>query len=549
MGTSTEPCDVVVLGAGASGLAAALSAHEHGARVRVLEKSALVGGSAAISGGVVWVPDNPAMRRAGQNDSRDAALAYFRSLAGDALDESVLTAFVDQGPEALRFLEQHTALEWEVLDGYPDYYLDRPGALPYGGRALDSGLFSFERLGPWRERVRDNGNPYRLKLGETPLGGGTGQLGTETIAQRLAADERGFGQSLVGALLEACLARDIEPELNTDVVGLQREGERVIGVEVRSESGSIRVEARGGVLICTGGFEWDEALCRTFLRGPLDAPASPPTNRGDGLRLAMSVGAQLGNMTSAWWAPTLAIPGDDWFGVQRAAPVLIERTAPHSLIVNRRGQRFCNEAANYSALAGALHYRDPNAYEAVNLPCWLVFDATFRERYPVGPLMPGQPTPAWLLERPTLAELAQALDIDADSLEATVARFNGHAAAGRDPDFERGASPYDLFYGDRSRAGTAATLGPLEKPPFFAVELKSGALGTNGGPRTDPDGRVLDVHGAVIEGLFAAGNAMAGPTAHVYAGAGGTLGPALTFGYLAGRAAARQRVNQAPRTA
>lgn len=543
--------DVIVLGAGASGLCAALTAYEHGAEVALLEKSSLVGGTAAISGGVIWAPNNSAMRHRGQADSTDAAVAYFNSLAPGVLDQPVLRAFVEHCSDALDFLERHSELELAVLDGYPDYYLDRPGAVVGGGRALDNGLFSYKRLGDWSAKVLNNGNPYPLMLRETPLGGASEGVAPELVAERIANDERGFGQALVGALLKACLDRGIEPQLNTAVQRLLRDNGRVSGVVMQDATGSDQtLLARHGVIICTGGFEWNEGLRQTYLKGPLTHPASPPTNQGDGLRYAMESGAQLGNMTSAWWAPTLAIPDDCWAGgEQRATPMLLERTAPHSILVNQAGRRFCNEAANYSALAGAFHYVDPNTLTTANLPCWLIFDRQHRERYPVGPLPPGAgddpaELPGWITVGATLEQLAARLGIDGGALAATVQRFNRHAAKSKDPDYQRGVGDYDHFYGDRSRSGAYATLGPLEQGPFYAVEVRIGALGTNGGAKTGPDGEVLDHHDAPIPGLYAAGNAMAGATGPIYAGAGGTLGPALTFGYLAARAVSRAAGNR-----
>jgi succinate dehydrogenase/fumarate reductase flavoprotein subunit len=236
----------------------------------------------------------------------------------------------------------------------------------------------------------------------------------------------------------------------------------------------------------------------------------------------------------------LVIPDNPWpDGGQRAAPVLIERTVPHSLMVNRSGERFCNEAANYSALAGAFHQFDPQSYDYPNLPAWLIFDANYVERYPIGPRLPDQPVPDWVVRGDTLEELAATLGLPAEALSGTVARFNRHAAAGHDPDFERGTSAYDHFYGDRSREGTAVTLGEVARAPFYAVEIRMGLLGTNGGARTDGHARILGHDGEPIAGLYGAGNAIACPTGGIYAGAGGTLGPALTFGYIAGRSAAR----------
>ena len=536
----SEQTDVIILGSGAAGLTAALAAHESGAKVRVIERFDRVGGTSAVSGGVIWVADNPRQRAAGMADSRAEALAYFRSLDHGDLRDDVLEAFVDQGPEALGFLERIDALRVSLLAGYPDYYLDRPGAKPEGGRALDHDLFALGELGEWAARIVAIEEPKPMMLRETALGGGSGVVEPHELHRRMAANERGFGQAMVARLLKACLVRGIEPELGVTTRRLTLENGRIVGIEGEREGQPFTASAHGGVIIATGGFEWNAELRQTFLRGPADTPASPPTARGDGLALAMAAGARLGNMTSAWWAPTLAPPGDRWAtGEQRAAPVLIERTVPHSLMVNGAGQRFCNEAANYSALAGAFHAFDPQTYSYRNQPAWLIFDAQYRARYPVGTIMPGDPLPDWIASADTLDELAAMIGVDGAGLAATVERFNRNARNGHDPDFARGTSAYDHFYGDRSRQGTAVTLGPVEQAPYFAVEIHSGTLGTNGGPQTDAAGQIVDHAGAPIPGLYGAGNAIACPTGGVYAGAGGTLGPALTFGYLAGRSAAR----------
>lgn len=536
-----DECDVVVMGSGAAGMTAALAAHEAGAHVRLIERFDRVGGTSAISGGVIWVADNPRMRAAGISDSRDDALAYFRSLDHGELRDDTLEAFVDTGPEALAFLEGIDALRVSVLSGYPDYYLDRPGAKPGGGRALDHDLFGLHALGGWAASIYGIEDLKPMMLRETPLGGASGAVDPLEMRRRVEAGERGFGQAMVGRLLKACLDRGIEPMLGFETKRLLMEDGRVRGVEGRYEDEDVRLAARRGLVIATGGFEWDEQMRRTFLRGPADTPASPPTARGEGIMLAMAAGARLGNMTSAWWAPTLAPPGDAWpSGEQRAAPVLIERTVPHSLMVNRGGQRFCNEAANYSALAGAFHAFDPQTYSYRNQPSWLIFDAQYRARYPIGSVMPSDPLPSWIVKAESIEALAEAVGIDAGALSETVSRFNAHARACHDPDFRRGESAYDHFYGDRSRKGAGVTLGPVDQPPFFAVEIRMGMLGTNGGAQTDGSARILSHKNEPIPGLYGAGNAIAAPTGGIYAGAGGTLGPALTFGYLAGRSAALQ---------
>ena len=532
--------DVIILGCGPAGMTAALAAHEAGAKVALIERFDRIGGTGAVSGGVIWVADNPWMREAGMPDSREDALAYFRSLDHGDLVEETIEAFVHQGPEALEFLERIDALKVAVLPGYPDYYGDRPGAKPHGSRALDHDLFDLGTLGEWAAKIYAIEEPKPLMLRETPLGGATTMPPMELLGERMAARQCGFGQAMVARLLKACLERGIEPILGVDTHGLVKDGERITGIEGTRDGAPFALSARRGVIITTGGFEWDEELRQTFLRGPVTAPASPPTGKGGGLKLAMAAGAKLGNMTSAWWAPTLVQPDAPWAsGEQRGQIILIERTVPHSIMVNRSAKRFCNEAANYSSLGGVFHQFDPAKYDYLNLPAYLIFDAQYAARYPLGTRIPGQPIPDWVTRAETLEGVAQQIGLDPAALMETVARFNVHADEGHDPDFGRGTSAYDHFYGDRSREGTGVTLGAVREAPFYAVEVHSGLLGTNGGPRTDGQARILGHDGAPIPGLLGAGNAIACPTGGIYAGAGGTLGPALTFGYIAGRSAAR----------
>jgi len=532
--------DILVIGAGAAGLTACIAASEAGASVEVCEKSDKLGGTGAISGGIVWAPNNPLMKTAGITDHPQDALDYFQSLNNGDIDENLLKAFIEEAPNVLSKLMGLNAISVSLLEGYPDYYLDRPGAKPKGGRAMDQDLYSFRELGDWANKITQSANIPRMMLRETPLGGGTGIIPSEELDRRLQNDERGWGQAMIGRLLKFCLDRGFEPKLNTQALKIAPVENGCWRVDTQAGDESTSYLVRKGVIIATGGFEWDDDLKQTFLRGPLDAPASPPTNTGDGMKLAMSAGASLGNMTSSWWVPTLSIPGDEWpDGSQRALPVLIERTLPHSIMINKQGKRFCNEATNYSALAGAFHYFDPATYSYPNRTAFLVFDAQYRSKYPVANIFPNMETPNWILSATSLKDLANLIKVDHVQLKESINQFNERASKGEDPAFGRGVSEYDRFYGDRSRDGSAATLGPVIEPPFFAVEIKMGTLGTNGGARTNNKAQIIDVNGDVIPGLFAAGNVMAAATGSVYAGAGGTLGPALTFGYIAGREAAR----------
>ncbi len=531
-----EPLDVVVLGTGAAGLCAALAAADSGATVGIFEKADKVGGTTALSSAVAWIPNNKYAAAAGVEDSREDGLAYLESLSHGLILPELAEAFVDTGPELIEWLESSTPLQLRLVPDFPDYHPEHPGGKPGGGRSLEPELFSFNRIEGWGERMIGVTRPMRVV--ETPIGGGTGFIDPSIEAERRADRIEGLGRALVGSLLKGCLDHGVVPHLEHRAVELVMQDGTVTGVRFETPEGVVVVRARS-VVIATGGFESDEALVRDFLRGPITYPAGVPTNTGDGLRMAMRVGAQLGNMREAWWVPVAALPRKSPEDRQPVMLVLRERTLPRSLIVNRFGKRFTNEAANYNALGGAFHQFDPGSFTYLNQPCYLIFDEEFVEMYGGFGAPPGGPMPDWVTRGDNLDDLAQQIEVPSPVLEATVHRFNELVAKGHDDDFGRGDSAYDGWCGDRAHyPSTAATLGPVESGPYYAVELFSSTLGTKGGPRTDVDGAVLDVDGNSIPGLFAAGNAMAGPTGMVYGGAGGTLGPALVFGYRAGRAAA-----------
>lgn len=537
------PVDVAILGSGAAGLVAAIVAADAGASVAVFEKSELIGGTSAISGGIIWMPNNHLQEAAGIVDSRQAALDYFESLSLGQIDSDMAATFVDEGPEMLRYLDERTPCSFHLLPTYPDYHPEHPGGLAAGGRSVDNGLFAFGELGEWADRIRVN-RPNPVMLIETPLGGASDMPPIETLGARMAAGENGMGLGLVAALVRGCLDRGVTFHLGAAAQHLVADAARVTGVQfaVGASAGEFEHELRdvaaGAVILATGGFEWNAELCRTFLRGPMTAPSGSPDNTGDGLVMAMEVGARLGNMRNAWWVPVTKADGAEKWGADRPHLVLLERTRPGSIMVNRTARRFCNEAGNYNAMGGVFHQFDPATFDYPNLPAWLIFDHRHKTTYDVSSCRAADPVPDWMLRADTVEELAVELGLDADTLRFTVDRFNEHARRGVDPDFARGVSAYDTFNGDQSLDGVAATLGPLDEGPYYALPIESGSLGTNGGPKTDTRGRVIAHGGGVIGGLFAAGNVMAAPTGMVYGGAGGTLGPAMTFGFIAGREAA-----------
>lgn len=530
--------DVLVLGTGAAGLTAALVAAHEGAHVGLFEKAALVGGTSALSGGVVWLPHNRVARQRGVQDSREQAIAYLDALSNDTMRPELVEAFVDTVDDLIDWIEAKTPLRLRLVDRYPDYHPEHPGALPGGGRSLEPTLGSTDPLGAWLDRMV--GSPRRFLIGDIPSGGGTGVMSPKVEAERDAERLEGLGRGLVGGLLQGCLEAGVEPHLGARAEELLVESDRVVGVAFTTEQGRVEIRANRAVVIATGGFEWDPDLVSAFLRGPIEHPPGVRSNTGDGLRLAMRVGASLGGMPHAWWVPVVAPPGlldDD--GNQVATLLLRERTLPGSIMVNRHGARFANEAANYNALGAAFHAFDATEFAYANIPAWLVLDGRCVATYGCFGTAPGQSPPAWLIRAETLQDLAITIGIPPDALVGTVARWNAAVAAGRDDEFRRGESLYDGWCGDQRFYGTArATLGHLDQPPFYASPVHASTLGTKGGPLTTIDGQVLHVDGHVVPGLFAVGNAMAAPTGVAYGGAGGTLGPAMVFGYRAGRAAA-----------
>jgi succinate dehydrogenase/fumarate reductase flavoprotein subunit len=532
--------DVLVLGSGAAGLTAALAAAVEGARVAVFEKAELIGGTTVLSGGTVWIPANQPARAAGVEDSRARGLEYLASLSHGLILPELAEALIDGGPEYVDFVHRNTDLRFQLVEGYPDYHPERPGGLPGGGRSIEVGLVSIADLGEWADRIA--GTPSRLLIRETPLGGGTGVLAPAVAAERERTGVEGLGRGLVAGLLEACLRRGVEISTRSRGRRLLTAGDAVTGVEIESPAGVVAVSA-GAVVLATGGFEYDPDLVRDFLRGPLTRPLGAPTNTGDGLRMAMRVGAQLGNMREAWWAPAVTVPGTRRDGSANGLLASRDRALPGSIMVNGNGRRFANEAANYNAFGGAFHQLDAARFEYPNLPSFLIFDQSVVDRFGVLGAGPGTPVPEWVTRADTLAALAGVLGLPAEQVEATVAAFNEHARAGVDPDFGRGESVFDRFPGGRTLDPDSplSTLGPVEAAPFYGVRVESSLLGTKGGPRTDREGRVLNVDGEVISGLYAAGNAMANPTGMVYGGAGATLAVAGVWGMSAGRAAVRDR--------
>ena len=531
--------DVVVLGSGAAALAAAVSASGHGAEtIGVFEKATVIGGTSAMSGGMIWIPGNHHMKNKQLNDSREMALEYLGSLSHGRMRTDLLEAYVDVGPTMVQWFENNSEVVFEIVENFPDYHPENPGGNQTGGRSLECPLFPFDELGEWANRISQSRqmSPFLL-MNETTLG--RGPLDTapkEVLKLRSEKNLRGCGQALIGRLVKSCLDRQIVIETEHQADELIIEQNNLRGVRFNTPSG-IRDVKTQSVIIATGGFEWNKNLVNNFVRGPLQRPVSIETNTGDGLKMAMRAGAALGNMQEAWWVPVIDITNDE--GATIPWMVNRERVNPRCIMVNKSGKRFANEAANYNAFGAAFHQLDPGTFEYQNIPAWMIFDQEYLVRFGLCRFRGEGQIPDWLTSASTLAELADLIGCDGVGLEETVECWNAQAADLDDGDFHRGKSVNDIHWGDGTKT-IAATLGPIDKPPYYAVEVRPGALGTKGGPQTNANAQILDVDGEVIKGLYAAGNVMASAMGMAYGGAGGTLGPCMVFGFIAGKHSAEE---------
>jgi len=527
--------DVVIVGSGGAALAAALAAHDAGATVAVVERAASVGGTTAVSGGGVWMPRNHV---SGVDDSREEALAYMARLSAGRATAEQLTRYVDDGPDILAGLEKRTRLRFGAIS-WPDYHPEMEGAR-HSGRMLEPTLFDTTVLGEWAGRLRRApvlGLPLTLQESTvewtpsyTPE-----RYDSAEIKRRVAAEQVACGQALIAGLLDGCLTRAIEPMLGVRAVEVMWRDGAVAGLVIEQDGRRVDIDARA-VVLASGGYEWNGSLRSRFLPGPLTHPTSPPGNEGDGLLMAMELGADLANMNEAWWYPAGAVPGEEYEGRQLSRFIAVERTAPHSIMVDRFGRRFVNEAANYNDMQKAFFAFDANEATPRHLPCWVVFDHQYRSRYPVLTARPGGPDLDWLAVDDTLDGLAAKVGIDPVGLTETVQRWNNLVGEGRDRDFGRGDSYYDRFHGDPSAAHP--NLGTIEQAPYYALPVHLGAVGTSGGPRIDVNGRVQHVRDRPIPGLYGAGNAIASPAGPAYFGGGTTIGMALVWGHIAGQDAA-----------
>lgn len=550
--------DVIVVGSGAGAMTSAAIAADRGLSVLVVEKSDKFGGTSAISGGGIWIPNNHYFAAKGGKDSYDKALQYIMTAGGGRADETKVRAYLDHAPAMIKYLEDKSRVRYAVAEKYPDYYQHVPGSLP-GGRSLDPELFDTSVLGDELENLR-RPSPSTLLMGKISWTARDAHIAMARESgwrfkilwmmlrykldfkwrRKSKFDRRaGLGNSLVCALRASLLDRKVPLWLNTDFRDFVLDNGRVTGIKVVSKGRELTLNARRGVIIGAGGFEQNQTLREKYLPQPTKTSwsATPPgNNTGAALEAGMAAGAATDLLEWAWWSPTIPVVGEE-----KPRGIFAERAFPGSIVVNGLGKRFCNEAQGYLEFGDAM-YKDREATGGKNVPAWCIFDAHFRFNYAMGPLMPGQIMPdsrlrkEWLnsvyWKADTLEELARQIDVDPAGLATTVKTVNEYARTGEDKDFGRGGNVFDRYYGDVNVKPNPC-LAPIQKGPFYAMRMDAGDIGTKGGLLTDAHARVVRPDGSPIEGLYAIGNTSASVMGIAYPGAGATIGPAMTFGYIA----------------
>jgi succinate dehydrogenase/fumarate reductase flavoprotein subunit len=551
--------DVVVVGGGAGGLATAIVAAHEGLTVTVVEKTPWFGGTAAFSGGAIWIPGNGPARATGLVDSRESVMEYLDHTVGNRVPADVMAAYLDHGPAMVDYLERVSCVRFVPRAVAPDYLSELPGAA-HGGRTLDTIDFDGRILGPWFEALRPPLSVLTLfggmmvnrvdvdRLVETRRLASFGAIAhASKLIARYALDRvshsRGtrlvLGNALAARLLKSAIDAEVTLLRNTPARRLLSENGRTVGLFVEHDGQERLIRARKGIVLASGGFGANQELRRQHLPDPTGAwSMAAEGNTGDGLTMAREVGGEMGgpNLNNAFWCPVSVLKESDG-SLVRWPHLRMDRPKPGLIAVNSAAKRFVNESASYHHFVEAMiqsHGQTPC------IPTFLVCDAWFLDRYGLGLVRPGGPGKSRLLKRgylfegATLEDLARQLKLDPSTLAETVRRYNDHARDGVDPDFGKGSTEFNRHYGDPDHTPNPC-LRPIESPPFYAVLVYPGDIGTAHGIKVNSASQVLDREGRSIDGLYAVGNDMSSVVSGNYPGAGITIGPAMTFGYIAAR--------------
>lgn len=541
-----EAFDFVVVGSGGGSMCAALLLRKAGKSVLILEKTDLIGGSTARAGGVMWIPGNRFLAQSGFMDSAEKAEQYLDATVGIHGDSPGATperrrTYIREAPEMIEFLIGE-GLKLGRVKHWPDYYDQRPGGCA-PGRTVVADLFNVNELGPWKDRLRTNNikvpapfdDLFKLTLFKRSWKGRLAMFRTGlriTLAKLTGKDWVIAGAALQGRMLQLALRREVDFRLNAKVEELTVEHGRVTGVLVSSDGRQSRIQARLGVLLNAGGFAQNQTMRDQYIpQTRAEWSHAAPGDEGDMHREMMRIGAAMAQMDEMIGNQMTVPPGAGPQAVQQ------QLTKPHAFLVDQMGHRYMNECGSYMEFCQRILARNKD-FPAI--PSWMIFDSRFIRDYMLGNTMPGARKPqnwydeAYLRKGETIEALASACGINASTLLATTDRFNGFARAGRDDDFQRGESAYDRFLGDYTHR-PVSTLGTVEEGPFFAVPVVPGDVGTFGGVVTDCDARVLRPDGSTIPGLYATGTTTASVMGRAYPGAGSSIGPSFTWGYVAAK--------------
>jgi len=558
-------CDVLIVGSGAAGLCAAITAAKAGLEVIVAEKTGVFGGTSAWSGGWLWIPQNPQAIRAGITEPDAKPRRYLHALLGNRANDPRLETFLQNGPDMLRFLEEIGVMTWVDGNHVPDFYAHDGAA--EGGRSVTAAAYDGRQLGPLMARLRppldvvslwgmgigsgaDMAHFFNATRSPSALWHVTKRLAKHLydLARYRRSMQLVGGNALVAQLLKGAADSGVQLWHDSPVTRLRHDKGRIVGASVIRQGTPISITARKGVVLATGGYPHD-ALRQTHSFAHTDtiahASAAPKSNTGDGLRLAETVGAALDMSLAepAAWAPVSRVP--DGEGGFKNFPHLIDRAKPGFIAVDMRGHRFANEADSYHEFMKALFAVTPKGCAP---KAWLICDHRAQRQFGIGWAKPF-PFPltrylrsGYLKRGRRITDLAAQCGLPPEALAQTIARFNDGARAGHDPVFHRGASLYNRVQGWAKHKGPNPTLGPLERGPFYAVKLMPGSLGTFAGIKTTADGQVLGQNGAPTPGLYAIGNDAASIMGGHYPSGGITLGPGMTFGYIVGRRVSGQPI-------